>query len=172
MANISQINGLLINAATASFATTASFLLGSVTSASFASTASTAPNASLCIFGNMAGTGFTNPIVTYLPFGTTSVSAAENQRKVASPMAGSLKNLFIRTNNTAPATSVTTFTLRINGVNTNIRVIISGSQVADKYFNITNSASVAVGDEITLQVSTSIANGPQVNQYSFGIFNT
>jgi hypothetical protein len=40
MANISQINGLLINAATASFATTASFLLGSVTSASFASTAS------------------------------------------------------------------------------------------------------------------------------------
>ena len=40
MANISQINGLLINAATASLATTASFLLGSVTSASFASTAS------------------------------------------------------------------------------------------------------------------------------------
>lgn len=40
MANISQINGLLINAATASYALTAQTLLGSVTSASFASTSS------------------------------------------------------------------------------------------------------------------------------------
>ena len=165
MANISQINGLLINVATASLATTASFAFNALT-------ASSAPNAAMAIFGNMAGAGFTNPIVTYLPFGTTSVSAAENQRRIASPMAGSLKNFFIRTNNTAPATSVTTFTLRINGSNTNIKIIISGGQAANKYFNTTNSASVVVGDEITLQVSTSIANGPQVNQYSFGIFNT
>jgi hypothetical protein len=287
MANISQINGNLINAATASFAVTASLLLGSVTSASFASTASfvnrlnqsvvitgsltvasssQGPNentltlgardaaseggqvgfnapggtytsasfidlyqnrlrvlkgtnagstgevawwsmnnlqmslpaytgsgafpgtevamlgvgsdgtmltttiAGSTVFGNYAGTGFTHPVVTHLPFGTTTVSGTEAQRQIASPFAGLLKNLYIRTNNTAVATSYTTFTLRINGVSTNIRVNISAGQAAGLYSNILNSASVAVGDEISLQVSTSVANGPQVNQYSFGIY--
>ena len=287
MANITQINGNLINAATASFAVTASLLLGSVTSASFASTASfvnrlnqsvvitgsltvasssQGPNentltlgardavneggqigfnapggtytsasmidlyqnrfrvlkgtnagstgevawwsmnnlqmalptytgsgafpgtevamlgvgsdgtmltttiAGSTVFGNYAGTGFTNPVVTYLPFGTTTVSGTEAQRQIASPFAGLLKNLYIRTNNTAVATSYTTFTLRVNGVATNIRVNISAGQAAGLYSNILNSASVAVGDEISLQVSTSVANGPQVNQYSFGIY--
>ncbi len=289
MANITQINGNLINAATASFAVTASLLLGSVTSASFASTASfvntlnqsvtiinqliagtssagggentlivglppnTSPGeggqillqasggiytsasmidtyqnqfrvlrgtntasdaqhfginlangqatfnkysgsgafagtevailgvdangnmltttiAGSTVFGNYAGTGFTNPVVTHLPFGTTTVSGTEAQRQIASPFAGLLKNLYIRTNNTAVATSYTTFTLRVNGVATNIRVNISAGQAAGLYSNILNSASVAVGDEISLQVSTSVANGPQVNQYSFGIY--
>ena len=40
MSNISQINGLNITAESASYATTASLLLGSVTSASYAATAS------------------------------------------------------------------------------------------------------------------------------------
>ena len=40
MANISQINGLQINTATASYAATASFVAGTVTSASFALTSS------------------------------------------------------------------------------------------------------------------------------------
>jgi hypothetical protein len=122
------------------------------------------------IFGNYAGTGFTNPVVTYLPFGTTAVSAAEAQRQIASPFTGLLKNVYVRTNGAAAATSYTTFILRVNGVSTNIRINISGGQAAGLYSNILNSASVAVGDEISLQVSTSVANGPQVNQYSFGIY--
>jgi hypothetical protein len=48
------------------------------------------------IFGNYAGTGFTNPVVTYLPFGTTTVSGTETQRQIASPFTGLLKNIYIR----------------------------------------------------------------------------
>ena len=140
--------------------------------ASFALTASKAPNASLSMFGNYAGTGFTNPIITYLPFGTTAVSATESQRQIVTPMGGTLKNIYIRTNGAAAATSFTTFTIRVNGVATNVKINISGGQAAGLYSNTINSASVVLGDEISLQVSTSIANGPQVNQYSFGIFNT
>jgi hypothetical protein len=122
------------------------------------------------IFGNYAGTGFTNPIVTYLPFGTTAVSAAEAQRQIASPFTGLLKNVYVRTNGAAVATSFTTFIIRVNGVSTGIQINISGGQAAGLYSNTINSASVTLGAEISLQVSTSVANGPQVNQYSFGIY--
>jgi hypothetical protein len=123
------------------------------------------------IFGNYAaGAGFTNPIVTYLPFGTTAVSATETQRQIASPFTGLLKNLYIRTNGAAVASSFTTFTVRVNGVSTNLRINISGGQAAGLYSNTIDSASVALGAEISLQVSTSVANGPTVNQYSFGIY--
>jgi hypothetical protein len=125
------------------------------------------------IFGNYAaGAGFTNPIVTYLPFGTTAVSATETQRQIASPFTGLLKNLYIRTNGAAVASSFTTFTVRVNGVSTNLRINISGGQAAGLYSDTINSASVALGAEISLQVSTSVANGPTVNQYSFGIYPT
>jgi len=157
---------------TASFATVAQTLLGSVTSASFALTASSAPNAALSIFGNFAGAGFANPIVTHLPFGTTTVSGNESQRQIVTPMGGTLKNLYIRTNGTAAVGGFTTFIIRVNGVATNVQINISGGQAAGLYSNIINSASVTLGDQISLQVSTSIANGPGVNQYSFGIFNT
>jgi hypothetical protein len=146
-------------------------LQGTSSWATNALTASSAPNAAMAIFGNYGGSGFTNPIVTYLPFGFTTVSGTEAQRQISSPMAGSLKNFFIRTNNTAPATSFTTFTIRVNGVSTNVKINISGGQAAGRYSNTTDSTIIAVGDEISLQVSTSVANGPQVNQYSFGIFN-
>ena len=112
---------------------------------------------------NYIGAGFTNPIVTYMPFGATTVSGTEAQRQVASPVAGVIKNFYLRTNNTAPATSYTTWTVRINGVSTGITLVVSGGQAAAKYSNTTNSASIAIGDEISLQVSTSVANSPQVN---------
>jgi len=149
-------------------------LFGTASWATNALTASTAPNAALIIFGNYAGAGggFTNPIVTHLPFGTTTVSANETQRQIVTPQAGTLKNIYIRTNGAAVATSFTTFTIKVNGVATNVKINISGGQAAGLYSNIINSASVVLGDEISLQVSTSIANGPTVNQYSFGIFNT
>jgi hypothetical protein len=86
-------------------------------------------------------------------------------------MAGTLKNLFLMTNNTAPATSSTAYTLRINGVTSGITFTISGGQAAGKYFNTTNSASVALGDLISLQVATNPSGSSQINQYSFGIFN-
>ena len=123
------------------------------------------------IFGNYAGgVGFTNPIVTYLPFGTTTVSGTETQRQIASPFTGLLKNVYVRTNGAAAASSFTTFTVRVNGVSTNLKINISGGQAAGLYSNTIDSASVALGAEISLQVSTSIANGPTVNQYSFGIY--
>jgi len=118
---------------------------------------------------NYIGAGFTNPIVTYMPFGAATVSGTESQRQVASPVAGSLKNFYLRTNNASPAGSVTTFIIRVNGVATNIKITISGSAAAGKFFDTTNSAIVAVGDDISLQVSTSVGNSPQVNQYSIGI---
>ena len=175
-----QTASYVLQAISSSLASTASYVTGSIftntnqaLSASFALTASKAPNAALIIFGNYAaGSGFTNPIVTYLPFGTTTVSGTETQRQIVTPQAGTLKNIYIRTNGAAVATSFTTFTIRVNGVATNVKINISGGQAAGLYSNIIDSASVVLGDEISLQVSTSIANGPTVNQYSFGIFNT
>lgn len=119
---------------------------------------------------NYIGAGFTNPIVTYMPFGAATVSGAESQRQVASPVAGTIKNFYIRTNNTSPAGGTTTFTIRVNGVATNVKITIGGSLAAGKFSDTTNSASVAVGDDISLQVSTSVANSPQINQYSLGIY--
>jgi hypothetical protein len=119
---------------------------------------------------NYIGAGFANPIITYMPFGATTVSGTESQRQVASPVAGVIKNFFIRTNNTSPAGSTTTFTVRVNGVATNVKITIGGSLAAAKFSDTTNSASVAIGDDISLQVSTSAANSPQINQYSLGIY--
>ena len=77
MANISQINGLLINAATASLATTASFLLGSVTSASFASTASSVNTLNQSVI-----------IANALTVGTSSLGSTENTIVVGLPPSG------------------------------------------------------------------------------------
>lgn len=77
MANISQINGLNITAESASYAITASVLLGSVTSASFASTAS------------FVNTLNQNVLITgSLTIGNTSLGSGENTLVVGLPPNG------------------------------------------------------------------------------------
>jgi hypothetical protein len=89
MANISQINGLLINAATASLATTASYavtaqsVLGSIASASYASTASflNTLNQNLTFNGNLTLNGTASIQYLTVQYETASViySTGSNQ---------------------------------------------------------------------------------------------
>jgi len=148
-------------------------LQGTASYATQALSASWAPGgattAGAQIFGNLGGSGFTNPIVTYLPFGFTTVSANELQRQLHVGVGGTVKNFYLRTNNTAAAGSYTTFTIRINGASSGIQIAVSGGQVANVYSNITNTATINPGDYVSIQVSTSIANGPQLNSYGFAI---
>ena len=159
--SVSSLNGF-----TGSLQGTASYATQAL-SASWAPGGATTAGAQ--IFGNYGGSGFTNPIVTYLPFGFTTVSGNELQRQLHVGVGGTVKNFYLRTNSTAVAGSYTTFTIRINGASSGIQIAVSGGQVANVYSDTTNTATINPGDYVSIQVSTSIANGPQLNSYGFAI---
>ena len=168
-----QTASYVLSAISSSYAATASLLLGSVqnaTSASYAATASFVRGAGTVIYGNNNAATIASGITTYLSFGMTSAtSATEGQRQVPIGLAGTLRNLYIITNNTAPVGGTTTFTVRINGTNTSVALSIAGGSAANIFPNTTNSASVSIGDLVSLQVSASGATSPQILGYSFTI---
>ena len=137
MANISQINGLQINAATASYAATASFVAGTVTSASYALSASYVLNAVSASFAStVPASGVIGLNLSQIATGSVTASVSPTQFTVTSG-------------------SSTEFTVSGTGVTI-------GNVITDTHF-ITGSAritgSLIITGSITQNISTASFGG-------------
>ena len=187
MANISQINGLLINAATASLATTASFLLGSVTSASFASTASfatTASYASTASYSNTLGAELFSPAVgalhlrnsagtsisTLANFYATSASAAITA-SFATSASRAISSSFALTAQTLLG-SVSTASYVVNTVTgTNSADLVYGNMADNDQFRIRVGGTATNAGFVEIATADDGTEPIHVRQYS-GVFSS
>ena len=117
---------------------------------------------------NTANTGLSGAL-RYFGFSNNGVSTVENLRRIFLSNACTLKNFYIRTNTSQPATGSHVLTILKNGVATSIVVTIPSGSGAGVFSDTTNSVSFSAGDEISIQaVNNANANSGGIIGYSIG----
>jgi hypothetical protein len=101
---------------------------------------------------NAASTMYANFIFTGGIAGSGSTwNATEAVRQCLSPVAGTLKNLCVRTGDAQPANGSLVLTVRINGVATAVTITIAAAAAAATFSDTTHTVAVVVGDLISLE---------------------
>ena len=117
---------------------------------------------------NTANSGLSGAL-RYLGFSDNIVSTTETLRRTFLPNACTLKNFYIRTSGTQPATGSHVLTILKNGVDTSIVITIAAGSGSGKFSDTTNSESFAAGDEISIKaVNNATANSSIIVGYSIG----
>jgi hypothetical protein len=120
--------------------------------------------------GNATGVTTSTGSTNFLSPHVTTASASEGARQIVSPIAGTLKRLYVRTITAHGTGGSLVFTLRKNGVDTGITITIAASGAASTYSDTTNTTSVAAGDLISLKVvNNATLGGAEIQQWSFVI---
>lgn len=76
-------------------------------------------------------------------------NATEANRQIISPVAGTLRNLYVRTISAQPAGGSLVLTVRINGVDTGITITIAAEAAAGTFSDTTHTAAIVAGDLIS-----------------------
>lgn len=117
---------------------------------------------------NTANTGLSGAL-RYFGFSNNAVSTIESLRRTFLPNACTLKNFYIRTSSTQPASGSHVLTILKNGVATSIVVTIAAGSAAGVFSDTTNSVSFAAGDEISIQaVNNATSNSGGIVTFSIG----
>ncbi|HYF55017.1 MAG TPA: hypothetical protein VEA41_12230 [Salinarimonas sp.] len=95
---------------------------------------------------------------TWASPGSTNFNGTDGNRKMPLPVGGTLKNLYVRTNNAQPGDAGITITLRKNGVAQSLAVTIAAGSAAGTFSDTTNTVTVVAGDYIDLQFANSSTN--------------
>lgn len=104
--------------------------------------------------------------------GCVTFSNNENFRGMIATDAGIIRNFYISIRTAQPATGSLTITLRKNGADTPLQIILPASSAAGLFSDLSHSASVGPGDIITFSItnnSTVDASGVVVGM-SFGLY--
>lgn len=102
--------------------------------------------------------------------GSLGPSSTENFRNIIMPVAGTLRNLYIRNGSAQSATGSMTFTLRKNGADTAITITFTNADGgATTKSDTTNTVSVAVGDLICIKGVNAAPSSASGNFVSFSL---
>ena len=97
-----------------------------------------------------------------------SWNASEGQRSATIPVDGVLRNFYVVTTTSQPATGGVTFTYRLNAVNTSIAITVAAGSGAGTYSDTTNTATASLGNQITIRGVNSATSASCTSR--FGIF--
>jgi len=100
--------------------------------------------------------------VSYISFCAFTTNSVEAARQIIVPVAGSIKNLYVLTSTSQPAGGPQVCIVRKNGANTSLTASISAGAAAGTFSDTTNSVSVAAGDKLSLQISSSVASSATI----------
>lgn len=113
---------------------------------------------SSCILGFAAsgGVGIAAGTTKYAAFmggafGTTNWNSTEANRQHIIPYTGTAKNLYIRTTGAQPGAGALVFTVRKNGVDTDLTITIAANEAAGTKTDLANKVSFSAGDLICLK---------------------
>jgi hypothetical protein len=112
----------------------------------------------------------TSGATRYFGFSDNNNTTNELIRRTFLPNACTLKNFYVRTTGTQPATGSHVLTILKNGVATSIVVTIAAGSGAGIFSDTTNSESFAAGDEISIKAVNN-ASGNSSTLVSFAIGN-
>lgn len=94
---------------------------------------------------------------TYKDFIGSGYSATESIKQAIVPIAGLVRNLYIRTNSTQSAGWSMVVTFRLEWADTSLVATISAWWAAGSYFDVTNTVTVAAWDRIWLKFQNNAA---------------
>ncbi len=118
---------------------------------------------------NGGGAQNTASTTAYSPIGgTTNFNPTERNRQVLIARNCIVKNLYIATGSTQPATGTMVFTLRKNGVDTSLVVTIAANAVAGGYADNIDEVTFSAGDLLSLK-SVNNATGTSAELTSWSI---
>jgi hypothetical protein len=116
------------------------------------------------------GNAGTSGALRYIGFSDNQFTTTETSRRVFIPKACTLKNFYVRTSGTQPASGNHVLTILKNGVSTSIVVTIPSGSAAGIFSDITNQEAFAQGDEISIQaVNNASATSAIIVSYSIGV---
>ncbi|MCX6596159.1 MAG: hypothetical protein NTV70_07310 [Acidobacteria bacterium] len=103
----------------------------------------------------------------FAPSGST-FSATESTRQVAIPVAGTLRDLVIRTSSSQPSTGSLVCAVRVNGVSTLLSVTVAANAATGTFSDLTDTVTVAALDLLSVScVNTATASSATVSGISF-----
>jgi hypothetical protein len=116
------------------------------------------------------GNAGTSGALRYIGFSDNQFTTTETSRRVFIPKACTLKNFYVRTSGTQPASGNHVLTILKNGVATSIVVTIPAGSSAGIFSDITNQEAFAQGDEISIQaVNNASTTSAIIVSYSIGV---
>jgi len=120
--------------------------------------------------GNPNATQGANSTAYWCISGSLAPSSTENFRNIVMPVAGTLKNLYIRNGTTQSGTGSMVFTLRKNGADTAMTVTFTNADGATATkSDTTNTVSVVAGDLICIKGVNNAPSSASGNIVSFSI---
>lgn len=93
------------------------------------------------------------PVNDFTTFFFTDTHATEAKRRISWPLAGTFKNLYVRTYGTHFAAN-TVITMRVNGIDSALTVTVPASSAAGTFKDITHSVQVDIEDFISFRATT------------------
>ena len=103
----------------------------------------------------------------FAPSGS-SFSATESARQVAVPMAGTLRDLVIRTSGSQPSTGSLACAVRVNGVSTLLAVTVAANAVAGTFSDLVDTVTVSALDLLSIScANTATASSATISGISF-----
>lgn len=111
-------------------------------------------------------------LTQYGSIGSSNFTNSENSKGMVITDAGIIRNFYISTRLTQPATGTLTLTIRKNGSDTPLQIVIPAGAAAAVFSDVTHSASVGAGDLLTFSVVNSSATdvSAAVVAVSFGLY--
>lgn len=95
--------------------------------------------------------GGVNAATTTFNFGNNS-SGTEASQQTPMPLAGTVKNLYVRTQTTQDAGGTLVITVRKNGSSQTLTLTIGAGATANTFSDTTHSFTIAAGDLLTIQL--------------------
>ena len=111
-------------------------------------------------------------LTQYGSIGSANFNNSENSKGMVVTDAGIIRNFYISTRTAQPGTGTLTLTIRKNGSDTPLQIIIPASATAAVFSDVTHSASASAGDIFTFSLVNSSATdvSAAVVAVSFGLY--
>jgi hypothetical protein len=107
---------------------------------------------------------------TYGGQGSESFNTTEANRVFMVPRAGTMRDFYVRTNNTQPASGSLVATIRRNAADTSIAATVAAGAAFGTVSNVANTATCSAGDFLALKfVNNATGTSAQVSGFGFAV---
>ena len=135
----------------------------------FTITNTISPTNNSIISANLNAIQIASGATNYFTFFGTNASTATTElpRQIPSPIAMTLSKFYFRTNSIQSGTGSLVINVRKNAANTGITITIAAGSAIGTFTDLSNTASIAAGDLLTLQIiNSATASAAQMNGWT------
>lgn len=115
-------------------------------------------SSALGIFLAAPGAGVGGSSTLYLAPSSSSFAGTESPRQIAVPMAGTLRDLTVRTSSSQPNGGSMTCVVRVNGVSTLLAAVVAANAATGTFSDLTDTVTVSALDLLSIACTNASAS--------------